>query len=293
MATYTPLPSCPHASDVQDDGWGSPAPKREATRLEPSFSSSLRRIAEIADRTVCFVFVACLVSLASLAMNITRTFSPPLSSAPSPTKLHYPNPYIGLEHAVLTDVSPPAPIVNFPLVLAQTNSSNPKSVSLQQPHSLTTFGMIYPQEREFLVDEEVSTIAQFRILDFRMERCIAVLEIPSSADVHDFPNKTVALSDDSLHLQIWLLDAADDIDPHTLCWVTRPRRTSLLSTMAVRPGHNLLESPTFTCPARSLVTLEISCSTPRCHLQFRQDKKSPRLAFFLRQHSNEGSLKRD
>ncbi|KAJ7730164.1 hypothetical protein B0H16DRAFT_1329982 [Mycena metata] len=275
MATYTPLLSSPPASDVQDDEWGSPAPKREAT--QPLFSSLLRRIAETADRTVCFVFVACLISLASLAWNISLSLSPPLSSAPSSTRLRYPNPYIGLEHAVLTDISPPAPIVNFPLVLAQINSSSPKSVYLQQPRTLTTFGMIYPQEREFFVDEKVSTITQFRTLDFRMERCIAVLEIPSPADVHDFPNNTVALSDIAPSLEIWLLDAADDIDQHTLSWVTRPRRTRLLSTMAVRPGHNLLESPPFTCPARTLVTLEIGCSTPGCRLGFRQDKKSPRL----------------
>ncbi|KAJ7724806.1 hypothetical protein B0H16DRAFT_1239792, partial [Mycena metata] len=192
-------------------------------------------------------------------------------------EIAYPNPYIGLEHAVLTDISPPAPIVNFPLVLAQINSSNPKSVYLQQPRTLTTFGMIYPQEREFINGvSQVSTIIQFRTLDFRMERCIAVLEIPSPADVHDFPTRPLCYRT-THRLEIWLLDAADDIDQHTLSWITRPRRTRLLSTMAVRPGHNLLESPTFTCSARTLVTLEIGCSTPGCRLGFRQDKKSPRL----------------
>ncbi|KAJ7153220.1 hypothetical protein C8R46DRAFT_912454 [Mycena filopes] len=278
MSTYTPLLSTP---DVHDDEWGSLAQKRDAAANPPSW---LRRVADAADRTVCFVFVACLISLLSLAVNIARLHSSGPSAAPAaPTKLRYPNPYIGLEHAVLAHPAPRTPIVNFPLLLAQINSSAPNAVGLQQPHFSTSFGMIYPEDREFLVQEAVSTIAQFRTLDFRMERCVAVLEIPSAADIRDFPNKTVELLSDGprVPLELWFLDAGEDIEPQTLSWARRPKRARLLSRMDVTHGAASqgvqLESPAFACPARTLATLEISCSTPGCRLWFRQDKKLPRL----------------
>jgi hypothetical protein len=76
------------------------------------------------------------------------------TSPPTPSKLRYPNPYIGLENAVLTETDPAAPIINFPLLLSQINSSNPTAVYPQQPHSPTSFGMIYTEDREFMVNNE-------------------------------------------------------------------------------------------------------------------------------------------
>jgi hypothetical protein len=61
---------------------------------------------------------------------------------------------MGLDNAVLVDPSPVAPIINFPLLLAQINSSDPSAIYLQQPHAPTSFGMIYPEDRDFLVNSE-------------------------------------------------------------------------------------------------------------------------------------------
>ncbi|KAJ6529058.1 hypothetical protein DFH09DRAFT_1045381 [Mycena vulgaris] len=271
MATYTPLLSDPAlVADVQNDAWGSPPPTRAVYRS----SSFLRRIIQETDRTVWVVLLACLVSVISLVLNILTTFHSGLS-APRPTKLTYPNPYIGLEKAILTDVSPTAPILNFPLLLAQINSSDPSAVYLQQPHWPTSFGMIYPEEREFI--PQVSTIAQFRTIDFAMERCVVTLAIPSPADLRNIPSKRVLSSNEPCPLEIWSLDAPDDIRPRILSWTTRPRRINLLTTMIVRPGRNLLDSPPFPCPSRTLLAFELNYSTAACHLHFRQDKKSPRL----------------
>ncbi|KAJ7696986.1 hypothetical protein B0H17DRAFT_842768, partial [Mycena rosella] len=188
-------------------------------------------------------------------------------------KLFYPNPYIGLEKAVLTDPTPAPPVINFPLLLAQINSSDPSAVYLQQPHSPTSFGMIYPEDREFIV----STIAQFRTLDFGLERCVATLAIPSPADVENLPDKRVSSSNEPCSLEIWSLDAPESIRPRILSWATRPRRLDLVTTIVVRPGHNLPDTPEFPCPARTALAFELSYSDSSCHLRFRQNKKSPRL----------------
>ncbi|KAJ6583269.1 hypothetical protein B0H10DRAFT_1962223 [Mycena sp. CBHHK59/15] len=226
---------------------------------------------------VWIVLLATLISLVSLVLNIAdfRSHPPPPS-----TKLIYPNPYVGLDRAVLTDAAPAPPIVNFPRLLAQINSSDPSAVYLHQVHWPSSFGMIYPKEREFLV----STIAQFRTIDFNMERCVATLEIPSPADVQNLTSKSVSSSSEPFLLEIWTLNTAEDISPRTLSYTTCPPRTSLLATMAVHSGYNLRDSPPFPCPSHSLLMFEISCSIPACSLHFRQDTKSPRLAFYITQY---------
>ncbi|KAJ6552848.1 hypothetical protein B0H19DRAFT_949352, partial [Mycena capillaripes] len=123
----------------------------------------------------------------------------------------------------------------------------------------------------------VSTIAQFRTIDFNMERCVATLEIPSPADVKNLTSKNVSSSSEPFLLEIWTSDIVKDIRPLTLSYTTRPPRIAPPTTMVVHSGYNLRDSPPFPCPSRSLLTFETSCSTPACNLHFRQDTKSPRL----------------
>ncbi|KAJ7430360.1 hypothetical protein B0H11DRAFT_2263585 [Mycena galericulata] len=274
MDTYIPLLSDPAlVNDVHNDGWDSSVPRRS--------SYAPQRKAEVPDRRVWIVLFATLISLVSLVLNIADFRSPP----PQPsTKLIYPNPYVGLDRAVLTDAAPAPPIVNFPHLLAPINSSDPSAVYLHQVHWQSSFGMIYPEEREFLVDTQVSTVAQFRTIDFKMERCVATLEIPSPADVQNLTSKRVSLSSQPFLLEIWTLDTTEDIPTRTLSYTTRPPRTSLLTTMVVDSGYTLRSSPPFPCPSRSLLTFEIGCSIPGCSLHFRQDTKSPRLAFYITQY---------
>ncbi|KAJ7107804.1 hypothetical protein C8R44DRAFT_320071 [Mycena epipterygia] len=281
MVSYTPLlthpPEGPDYSDGSNDVWGSSVPKSED---QPSPLS--RRVASTTVRAVWFVLLACLVSIVASVVNLT--WSPPRIPPPPPLRLTYPNTYIGLEKAVLNDTIPAQPIINFPLVLAQINSSEPLAEELQRNRLVSASGKIYAQEREFLVTHEVFTIAQFRSIDFGMERCVAKLEIPSLADVENLPHKKVSISNEPCTLQIWSLDTAGDTQPRTFSWASRPRRIDLLTTMVVGPRPNLMSSPFFPCPSLTSLAFEISSSTAGCHLHFQQDTKSPRLAFYITQH---------
>ncbi|KAJ7107818.1 hypothetical protein C8R44DRAFT_533146, partial [Mycena epipterygia] len=184
--------------------------------------------------------------------------------------LTYPNPYIGLDNAMLTDAAPAKPIINFPLLLAQINSSEPSAVYMQLTQWPTAFGMIYPELRHFeliYIIPQVSTVVQFRTIDFGMERCVATLEIPEVPVVY----KNFSSSAKPCPLEVWSLDSPDDIQPRTLSWAARPRRTNLLTTMLVGQPPVLLQSPSFPCPSRTLFTFEIAYSTADCYLRFRQD----------------------
>ncbi len=122
-----------------------------------------------------------------------------------------------------------------------------------------------------------------------MERCNLMLVVPTSAELladseghhhhHERRStKEVALSKDPFTLDIWRLEAFDNIDPRTLSWSTKPRRLTSLAQSHVKPGKRIeLESPEFYCAAGSLVTFEVTCTSPLCHLAFEQDVKSPKM----------------
>ncbi|KAJ6460035.1 hypothetical protein C8R47DRAFT_921777, partial [Mycena vitilis] len=191
----------------------------------------------------------------------------------SPTKLTYPDPYIGLKDVVLNDAASPKPIVNFPLLLAQINASEPSSVYMQLTQWPTAFGMIYPELRHFEVFLQASTILQFRTIDFGMERCAVTLEVPEVPDKF----KNYSSSAEPCPLEVWSLDAQDDIQPRALSWAARPRRSTLHTTMLVGKPPLFLQGPSFPCAARTLHTFEVISSNANCHLRFRQDPDLPRL----------------
>ncbi|KAF7305434.1 hypothetical protein HMN09_00796000 [Mycena chlorophos] len=269
------------------------------TRNRGKWRASQRPVPSTDRRTLLLLIFASFAAVLSIALNLLNLRPvPETSKAPNPTKLKYPNPYIGLEHAVLpTDIPPAKPILNTPLLLAQVNRSAPAQVYPQTPKWDSTFGMIYSEDREVVVDSEVSTIAQFRALDFGMESCVLTLEIPSpniaDAEGLSLPYKAVTIAPTAtLSLEIYTLAASDDpIIPATLSWKTRPERVNLLSTftfnaLQTEKDGALLRSDAFDCPARSVLTFEMafreSCAS--CRLRFLQDHKPPRLGLYIMQH---------
>ncbi|KAJ6543329.1 hypothetical protein B0H10DRAFT_1970448 [Mycena sp. CBHHK59/15] len=101
------------SSSAEIEEWGSPPPSepRKASRGGPG------------DRTVWLILLACLISIATLIFNIARLAHS--DDIEPQVKLDYPNPYVGLENAILKHPVTPAPILNFPLLLAQINTSDP------------------------------------------------------------------------------------------------------------------------------------------------------------------------
>lgn len=71
--------------------------------------------------------------------------------------LEFVSPYIGLETAIYSVNAPPLPpIINFPMLLAQVNASEPARAFHDKHRLDTTFGMVYPSDRRFEVSSDVS-----------------------------------------------------------------------------------------------------------------------------------------
>jgi len=108
------------------------------------------------------------------------------------------------------------------------------------------------------VDAQVSTVVQFRAIDYGMENCSVAL-VSAAMDVE---------------LDVWAL--ADDtappgrrlLDPRTLTWASRPERKAhvgVLRVAAAAADGASGETRTFACPSGSYHTLEIACaSMHRC-----------------------------
>lgn len=106
---------------------------------------------------------------------------------------------------------------------------------------------------------KVSTIVQFRAIDYGMENCSLALT-PTSAEGS-------ALAD--VDLDVWTLADAPqrpgrrlnaNLDVRTLTWASRPARKEHVGVLKVVGG----ETRMFTCPSGSYHTLEIACATRGC-----------------------------
>ena len=106
---------------------------------------------------------------------------------------------------------------------------------------------------------KVSTIVQFRAIDYGMENCSLALT-PTSAGGS-------ALAD--VDLDVWTLADAPqrpgrrlnaNLDVRTLTWASRPPRKEHVGVLKVVGG----ETRMFTCPSGSYHTLEITCATRGC-----------------------------
>lgn len=70
--------------------------------------------------------------------------------------LEYRSSYIGLENIARSSSSEPlTPFLNFPVLLAQINSSEPEEVMWDPHRRDTPMGMIYPDDRRFQVSSDV------------------------------------------------------------------------------------------------------------------------------------------
>jgi hypothetical protein len=106
-----------------------------------------------------------------------------------------------------------------------------------------------------------------------MERCTLNAAMLSLNQMDKFTEFSVS-SEGSALVEIWGLDVKDEIDPGTLSWNTKPKRTALIDRWTVAPG-NKYETKEFACGARTLQAFEFVCRGAGCHLGFRQTSDDP------------------
>jgi len=256
-----------------------------------------RKAHPLERRTLQAIICAAIASLICTAVNIVYVGFPLITQSSSHGEpslsgsLEFVSPYIGLDFAIHHDSSPLPPIVNFPILLAQIDAAHPTEVLLDTHKWNSSLGMVYPADRTFKVAPGISSIAQFRAIDWGMELCTLNVVLPGADGIIDFMNFTLSGSPSdpsAVMVEIWRVSSPEirhPIDAHTLSWRTRPQRKLKVGYWSLKPGVNL-ESEVFDCVSNSLHTFEFMCLGPNCHLQFQQDPNDSRIAFYITQRQS-------
>ncbi|KAF9562252.1 hypothetical protein CPC08DRAFT_687886 [Agrocybe pediades] len=175
--------------------------------------------------------------------------------------LEFRNPYIGLDELYTSGKvksSTYSRLVNEPRFATQISSADPDRVFPVDLHRwLTDFGFVSPSDRRLKVSTTVSTIAQFHVLDYGMERCALAVRLPKRGDILPHPY-SLPVSHDAVALDICELSVSRPLEEQALSFAARPPCLRKLATLQARVGEEV-ETPRFDCKSGSFLAYQISC----------------------------------
>ncbi|KAK0486109.1 hypothetical protein IW261DRAFT_1453804 [Armillaria novae-zelandiae] len=171
------------------------------------------------------------------------------------------------------------PIISHARSFAQVSNASPDEVvpSHRNTMLLTSNGFAPLFERRLVVNNELSTIAQFRVLDFGMENCTVAIATPSHSAYID------VMFGDAVSLDVWSIPhATRKLNMKSVSYSSLSATRSFLGSLLVSP-EGLSQTPAFNCGSGSYHTFEINCSHPGCSVDIvgTGDKAS---GLFMRQY---------
>ncbi|KAH9847673.1 hypothetical protein C2E23DRAFT_889780 [Lenzites betulinus] len=185
-----------------------------------------------------------------------------------------PNPYFYLDNILRNTTQVFPPVVNFPQVVLHFSAEDPeRSMQLEAHRSgPTVFGTVFPDDRQIRVSASVSTLVQFRTLDYAMESCVVNLSLPVETEKFQ---PDIDLVEHSM-IDIWALEDTEELaqDIRGALLARAPRRRTLLATLPF-PASGSRQSPEFRCPSGKFTTIELACSNVNaaCLVEFWQSRR--------------------
>jgi hypothetical protein len=156
-------------------------------------------------------------------------------------------------------------VVNYPHILTQISSADPNKVWPDDSagHFNPTTGTLSPDARRFSVERGVSSLAQFRIVDFGMERCHLEL------DLRHFLIENANWAWPSPQLDVWKLDVPLDrfLQVRALSWNTRPERSQKLVSWSLK-SDTVFSSGDLDCQWGTFPAFEFQCEAVGCVVSF-------------------------
>ncbi|KLO11087.1 hypothetical protein SCHPADRAFT_488309 [Schizopora paradoxa] len=247
-----------------------------------------------------FIAAAVALSIANFIFCIGQ-----FSSATKPSStlygsdLEFASTYINIEvNAHETNHS----LDNMPLVVGTVDLDHPNVVRPDEtPHWKSFEGVVIPDRRHILVNETISTIVQFRVLDFGLEICRPTIILPTFASLID-ANSTVKSEGHKPRayringapptllapIHVWILESMSpkgfelELNLKQMTFAGLPPRKSYLGTIDAQEGKTAT-TDWFACKSTGLYTLELSCDRPGCLVDFWSDDIEPRMAFVIQQ----------
>ncbi|KAJ8091787.1 hypothetical protein PM082_021022 [Marasmius tenuissimus] len=247
-------------------------------------------------------FWAIIVSLLSVCVNcVIFLISSSLPACADPMKsvtnenihlLRRPSPFIGMDNITRPVPAVHREFVNFPQVIQQVDAQQPKFVYDDDPlRYMSGRGLVSPEDRRVQVTPSVSTLIQFRAVDYGMEKCELHVHFPVSSTTNTTSRPFMV----SLHR----LDSSLPLNTRTLSFETKPVVTSTLAELRISPGttQDVDWWQQFDCKWDKLLTFELACYNPGrlgnngdpegCWLEWWQERggKDPKPAIYIKQIS--------
>ncbi|KAK0484358.1 hypothetical protein EDD18DRAFT_1197113 [Armillaria luteobubalina] len=154
------------------------------------------------------------------------------------------------------------PIISHARSFAQVSSASPDEVIPSHRNTVlfTSNGFTPLFERRLVVNDEISTIAQFRVLDFGMENCTIAIATPSHSAYTDI------ISGGAVSLDVWSIPHVKrKLNMKSVSYSSFSVTRSFLGSLLVS-REGISQTPAFPCASGSYHTFEITCSQPGCNL---------------------------
>jgi len=153
------------------------------------------------------------------------------------------------------------PIINLPRNYFQVSSIHPQAhFPYWTSMNLTTDGNITLAEYHFVVTPEVSTVGQFRAIDYGMENCSLRFKTPQKNST----TVNINIGGGNAMLDIWQLSMNKPLTG-TVSWDSKPPRNRLVSTTNLFYGTNTTLF-TFRCVPGTFHTYEVACHGASCYV---------------------------
>ncbi|KAF8155878.1 hypothetical protein B0H34DRAFT_675988 [Crassisporium funariophilum] len=244
---------------------------------------------------------AVIICLVCTIVNCILTFSDDFPAIINPifsvdrnqyNNLRRPSPFIGLEKIKRPAHPTPRTLINYPQIIAQVDSANKHKVFDDDPKRFMSHtGFVSPEDRRVKITKTVSTITQFRAIDFGMESCEVKLRFPA--------NLTTRLAESAqkpFFISVYRLAEDKPLNTKSLSQSNAPNRLALVDNIQVIPGVAVDWHNTFNCPWDTVLSFELACfgtdrpgfeSTEECSLEWWQnkDEDDPDMAVYMLQHA--------
>ncbi|EEB92570.1 hypothetical protein MPER_08898 [Moniliophthora perniciosa FA553] len=204
-----------------------------------------------------------LLNVLLLSYDTIRTFT--TTPTYDLSKLEHRSTYIGLERLYnATNKAPERqPIYNWPRHLSVISYNDPEPSKPQgRRYHYTDNGYIPTEVYRVAVGTQISTVAQFQVMDWGMENCQLVINPSAVNDTNNF-----SLIDSQGVIDIRVLEALSDSYLKNPTWSRKPKRVKFLISIEVSYGLES-RSPMFACLSASIQPIEIACSSvdPSCRV---------------------------
>ncbi|KZS95794.1 hypothetical protein SISNIDRAFT_408269, partial [Sistotremastrum niveocremeum HHB9708] len=146
---------------------------------------------------------------------------------------------------------------------------------------MTTFGWVGPDDRHFVLTNDISTVGQFRTRDYGVQQCTLHFYFPAEAKrpAHDWADIPEVVTWEIRHhvdVKIWFLEAGEHLlNERTLTYNNIPARSHHLGTVTLS-GNSTIMSGRFHCKTDTLYTFEFECATENCFVDSWQDEEPPK-----------------